>query len=61
MVNNYYDASQSDYKLSCDTLHESVFKYSNLLDTIIEMFKRSNSSQKNKGDVGELVSLPFTC
>lgn len=25
------------------------------------MGERSNTSQKNKGDVAEMVSLPFTC
>ena len=25
------------------------------------MGERSNASQKNKGDVAEMVSLPFTC
>ena len=25
------------------------------------MGERSNTSQKNKGDIAEMVSLPFTC
>ena len=25
------------------------------------MGERSNASQKNKGDIAEMVSLPFTC
>ena len=27
---------------------------------ILSMLSKSNASQKNKGDIGELVSLPFT-
>lgn len=30
-------------------------------DKIIEMLKRSNAVQKNKGDIAETVSFTFTC
>ena len=33
----------------------------NTVDKIIEMLKRSNRVQKNKGDIAETVSFAFTC
>lgn len=33
----------------------------NAVDKIIEMLKRSNAVQKNKGDIAETVSFAFTC
>ena len=30
-------------------------------DLLLSMTNRSNTSQKNKGDIAEMVSLPFTC
>lgn len=33
----------------------------NAVTKIIEMLKRSNAVQKNKGDIAETVSFAFTC
>lgn len=33
----------------------------NAVDKIVEMLKRSNKVQKNKGDIAETVSFAFTC
>lgn len=33
----------------------------NTIDKIIEILKRSNMVQKNKGDIAETVSFAFTC
>ena len=35
--------------------------YNRTFDKLVEMTSRSNTSQKNKGDIAEMVSLPFTC
>ena len=35
--------------------------YNRTFDKLLTMTDRSNASQKNKGDIGEMVSLPFTC
>lgn len=40
-------------------IQSSVF-YGCDFNLILSMLNKSNASQKNKGDIGELVSLPFT-
>lgn len=35
--------------------------YGSCAKTVVEMLKKENMIQKNKGDIGEVVSFAFTC